>query len=179
MHGTHIHSDTTSHPRGETTMGGSKRGHVISKALMEYADPPEDGEYICRALGSRGNNKIDVELPDDGHHALVILPAKFHKKIWIRKGSFVIVKAHDDRVEADGTRFFNGEIVRVLLKDDEKYLKGLDSVWPTRFLGSVEEKEDESWEGSDSDGDDLPPHLQRVQNRTVVHYSDSEDDSDD
>jgi len=165
-------------------MGASKRSHVIKNVLSEYADPPGEGECICRALGSRGSNKIGVELPDDGHHALVILPAKFHKKIWIRKGSFVIVKAIEDRIEDDGRRFFNGEIVRVLLKDDVKHLKSLESVWPERFL-HVEEKTcqvdtyGDSCEDSNEDNDDdMPSHLQRVQNRKVVHYMDDDSGED-
>lgn len=169
-------------------MGGSKRNHVIKSALQEYAEPPGEGECICKALGSRGSNKIDVELPD-GHTALVILPARFHKKIWIRKGSFVIVKAVRDDVEGD-ERFFTGEIVRVLLRDDVKYLKTLKKegggdVWPSRFGASddicsvfQELEVGETDEESTSD-DELPPHLQRVQNRRVVQYLDDDDDDDD
>ena len=157
-------------------MGGRRKSHVIASALMEYAEPPDasKGEYICRALGSRGSNKIDVELPD-GHQALVILPAKFHKKIWIGKGTFVIVQASDDGIDEDGKRSFNGEIVRVLMKDDEKYLKSLGSVWPERFFS---QKNSLNNHDDDDDDDDLPEHLQRVQNRRVVVYDD-DDDSDD
>lgn len=168
-------------------MGGSKRNHVIKSALQEYAEPPGEDECICRALGSRGSNKIDVELPD-GHKALVILPARFHKKIWIRKGSFVIVKAIRDE-EEDGERFFTGEIVRVLLKDDVKYLKSLkkDNVWPPRFtdddIACVESMLENLDVGDDDDAttsdDELPPHLQRVQNRRVIQYQDDDDSDDD
>ena len=169
-------------------MGGSKRNHVIKSALQEYAEPPGEDECICKALGSRGSNKIDVELPD-GHTALVILPARFHKKIWIRKGSFVIVKAVRDDVE-EGERFFTGEIVRVLLKDDVKYLKTLkkdgEDVWPSRFstpddvstmFQELEVGETDS-DSASSDEEELPPHLQRVQNRRIIQYLDDDDDEE-
>jgi probable RNA-binding protein EIF1AD len=171
-------------------MGGSKRNHVIKSALQEYAEPPGEDEHICKALGSRGSNKIDVELPD-GHTALVILPARFHKKIWIRKGSFVIVKAVRDE-EEEGERFFTGEIVRVLLKDDVKYLKTLKKdgkdVWPSRFstpedvstmFQELEVDSETDSDSASSDEDELPPHLQRVQNRRIIQYLDDDDDDDD
>lgn len=163
-------------------MGGSKRNHVIKKALQEFAEPPVEDECICKAFGSRGSNKIDVELPD-GHRALVILPAKFHKKIWIRKGSYVIVKAIEDSKTEGGERFFNGEIVRVLLKDDEKHLKSLEGpVWPERFCdGSTVDDGYTSEEEEGEEEEDLPEHLRRVENRKIIHYieeDDSEDDSE-
>jgi bifunctional DNA-binding transcriptional regulator/antitoxin component of YhaV-PrlF toxin-antitoxin module len=85
---------------------------------------------------------VDVVLPD-GYHALVILPAKFRKQIWIRKGGFVIVQVALDEEDEKGQRSFNGEIVRVLLKDDEKHLRGLEGgkYWP------------EKWRINDGDGE--------------------------
>ena len=140
----------------------------------------------------------------DGYHALVILPAKFRKQIWIRKGGFVIVQVTLDEEDGAGQRSFNGEIVRVLLKDDEKHLRGLDGgkYWPERWClddgergeagetgeageagetGVEEDQEDEARDGqetrSDSSEDELPAHLQRVSNRRRVQYQDDSSSS--
>ena len=60
----------------------------------------------------------------DGSRTLCFLPAKFHKKLWIRNGSFLIV----ENSEAADTRV-TGEILTVLLKQDVKELKRLPGVW--------------------------------------------------
>ena len=179
-------------------MGGAKKNHVIQRALQEYAEPPRADEIICQARGSRGSNKIDVMLPD-GFEALVILPAKFHKKIWVRKGSFVIVQVIQDETDDRGERTFNGEISRVLLKDDEKHLRCLEGgkYWPERWCLAAEEgrhdegsgeegeKVSESYRDHDescsSSEDDLPEHLQRVSNRRRAQLQDdsTSDDDDD
>ncbi len=95
---------------------------------------------------------MDVMLPD-GHHALVILPAKFRKQIWIRKGGFVIVQVTVDEEDGNGQRSFNGEIVRVLLRDDEKHLRSLEggAHWPERW--SLDDRDGEG-EESGEDGED-------------------------
>ena len=141
---------------------------------------------------------MDVMLPD-GFQALVILPARFRKQIWIRNGGFLIVEVIED-AERGGERVFNGEIVRVLLKDDEKHLRGLDGGvwWPERWSvreeaeaeeeeeegeeeEEKEEEEEEEAEGEDrsSSSDELPEYLQRVSNRRRVPYQDDSDESED
>ena len=140
---------------------------------------------------------MDVMLPD-GFQALVILPARFRKQIWIRNGGFLIVEVIED-VERGGERVFNGEIVRVLLKDDEKHLRGLDGGvwWPERWsVREDEEEEEEAEEAEEAEegeereegeegeeggtsSDELPEYLQRVSNRRRVPYQDDSDDSED
>jgi len=131
----------------------------------------------------------------DGFQALVILPARFRKQIWIRNGGFLIVEVIED-VERGGERVFNGEIVRVLLKDDEKHLRGLDGGvwWPERWsVREDEEEEEEAEEAEEAEegeereegeeggtsSDELPEYLQRVSNRRRVTYQDDSDDSED
>jgi len=134
---------------------------------------------------------VDVMLPD-GFQALVILPARFRKQIWIRNGGFLIVEVIED-VERGGERVFNGEIVRVLLKDDEKHLRGLDGGvwWPERWSVREDEEEEEEAEEAEegeereegeeggTSSDELPEYLQRVSNRRRVPYQDDSDDSED
>lgn len=64
-----------------------------------------------------------VEYPG-GRTTLCLLPAKFHKKLWIKKGSFLYVEGVED---ADAR--VTGQIVRVLYDDDVKQLKRMGGVW--------------------------------------------------
>lgn len=176
-----------------------KRTHVFQQALHEFPEKPNDSQSICKARGSRGSNIIEVERPD-GKTTLCLLPAKFHKKIWIRRGSFVIVESN----EAVEDERITGQIVRVLMKDDIKYLQSLEGVWPQRFQDDAalsdefarrvnlcqhenQEKEEENTDvrgtrsGTCSDGsssdDDLPP-LEKIRNRKIIQYTVSSSDSD-
>lgn len=112
-------------------MGKTKRAtHVLQQALQEYPEKPTENQCICKANGSRGSNIIEVEKPD-GEKTLCLLPAKFRRAIWIRRGSFVIVDTiHEDEANKNA---ITGQIVRVLLRDDVKYLQSMDGVWPERF----------------------------------------------
>lgn len=118
---------------GASGKGKGRRTHVLRQALQEYASPPGPGECICKAHGSRGSNHIDVELPN-GERTLMLLPAKFHRKIWIRKGSYVIAELLADHENVGES--VCGRIARVLMQDDVKYLKSMEGVWPERFAES-------------------------------------------
>lgn len=67
-----------------------------------------------------------VEFPDS-RSTLCLLPAKFHKKLWIRKGSFLIV---EDAPEAssEGQRV-TGFVAAVLYADHVKQLRRMPGVW--------------------------------------------------
>jgi probable RNA-binding protein EIF1AD len=134
----------------------------------------------------------------------MLLPAKFHRKIWIRKGSYVIVELLADGENAGES--VRGQIARVLMQDDVKYLKSMDGVWPERFAESSDREEVEKdmdslclekgvrelslkGEGDasescgssrcSSDEDGLPP-IERIQNRRSknIHYAVSDSDSE-
>lgn len=64
-----------------------------------------------------------VQFPD-GRNTLCLLPAKFHKKLWIKKGNFLIV---EDAAEADGR--VTGQILSVLFADHVKQLRRMPGVW--------------------------------------------------
>ena len=192
---------------GTSGKGTSRRTHVLRQALQEYASPPGPGECICKAHGSRGSNHIDVELPN-GERTLMLLPARFHRKIWIRKGSYVIVEMLADHEHVDES--VRGQIARVLMQDDVKHLKSMEGVWPERFaespgredvvkdmeslcLGQQGDKALVSLttedglgtgdvggdDGDSSDEDGLPP-LDQIQNRRNknIHYAVSDSDSE-
>lgn len=101
------------------------RKHVTSP---DYVEPPRDGQEIVRAVGSRGSNLIEVELAG-GECTLCLLPAKFNKKLWVKRGGYLIVALGD----AEGTQSVKGTIVHVLYEDDVRRLKSMPDVWPAAF----------------------------------------------
>ena len=67
-----------------------------------------------------------MEFPD-GRSTLCLLPAKFHKKLWVKKGNFLVI---EDAPEAagEGSRV-TGQILAVLFADHVKQLKRMPGVW--------------------------------------------------
>ncbi len=116
----------------------------------------------------------------DGYHALVILPAKFRKQIWIRKGGFVIVQVTRDEEDEEGQRSFNGEIVRVLLKDDEKHLRALEggTHWPERWCITDGDGDGDGY-GDDRDNRDDRDDNEDRDDRDDNEDRDDRDDRDD
>jgi probable RNA-binding protein EIF1AD len=68
--------------------------------------------------------RVQVEFPD-GRTTLCLLPAKFHKKLWIKKGNYLIV---EDSPEATDSRV-TGQILAVLFVDHVKQLKRMQGIW--------------------------------------------------
>jgi probable RNA-binding protein EIF1AD len=48
-------------------------------------------QRVCRVLDMRGGNILEVEFADKST-TLCMIPAKYRKKIWIRKGTSFVVK---------------------------------------------------------------------------------------
>ena len=61
----------------------------------------------------------------DRRDLLCFLPAKFNKKLWIKRGGYIIVEEGDVDVQDKVT----ATIVKVLYEQDVKALKKLSGVW--------------------------------------------------
>ena len=59
---------------------------------------------------------LQVDFPD-GASSLVLLPAKFRKKLWIRKGNFLIIE-QIHKAESKGKGRISGSIEAVLGQDE-------------------------------------------------------------
>eukprot|EP00887_Chlorella_sp_A99_P007364 scaffold2.g7364.t1 len=103
----------------------------LIQALQQEVEPPGPGQHIVRAVGSRGSNIIEVEFPE-GRATLALLPAKFHKKLWIKRGTYLVVEDASEEVAEDGGRV-TAQILAVLYEDHVKQLKRMHSVWPPQF----------------------------------------------
>ena len=71
-----------------------------------------------------------VERPDKST-CMVLLPSRFHKKMWIKRGGFLIVRAPPEAA-ASGARLA-GEVERVLYDQEVAKLKRTPGVWPKEF----------------------------------------------
>ncbi len=60
-----------------------------------------------------------------GEQTLCMLPAKFNKKLWVKRGGYLIV----EHGGVDGGESVTGTIVSVLYEADVRHLKSLPGVW--------------------------------------------------
>uniref|UniRef100_A0A7S0V8E4 S1-like domain-containing protein n=1 Tax=Polytomella parva TaxID=51329 RepID=A0A7S0V8E4_9CHLO len=156
----------------------SRRKHVTNE-LFQEVKPPKENEFIVQVLGLRGGNIVNVQFPD-GKETLCLLPSKFHKKVWVKRGGFVLIESDENAFEDTKVA---GNILAVLYDEQIKEYKKL-GVWPGEFkeLKGDKSEKDIAVEGldlpefDDSD-DDLPP-LERNVNRRVIQHSNSDDESD-
>ena len=61
------------------------RKHVVDQLLHGKESTVNEDERVVRVVEARGRNQLEVSFPD-GSTTLCLIPAKFQKKIWIRKG---------------------------------------------------------------------------------------------
>lgn len=67
-----------------------RRKHVEQAYQQGDVEPPRADQRVARSLGTRGGNVVEVQF-ESGATTLCLIPAKFHKKLWIRKGGLLIV----------------------------------------------------------------------------------------
>jgi initiation factor 1A len=63
-----------------------------AQSLEELPDE-KSTHRIGRVTVLRGANQCDVEF-DDKQTVMVLIPTKFHKMVWIKRGDFVIVNVY-------------------------------------------------------------------------------------
>ncbi|KAI8471821.1 MAG: hypothetical protein J3K34DRAFT_520188 [Monoraphidium minutum] len=136
----------------------SRRKYITQQSLTQEVQPPGPDESIVRALGARGGNIVEVEHPD-GRATLVLMPARFNKKLWVRRGGFLII---DESAEAqeDASSRVTGTIVSVLYDEHVRKLQKLPGVWPPEFqagsskAAAVAAEEEEEEEDEDDEGEE-------------------------
>jgi probable RNA-binding protein EIF1AD len=128
------------------------RKHLTDSVLHDLPEPT-DNERIAKVVATRGGNQFDIILANQSQEEsqLALLPTKFHKLVWVKRGDYVIVEtgggeeSGDDQKNDDvtGVRYI---ISHILYKDQVKHLKS-KALWPdndSNFGG----------EGTDPDADD-------------------------
>jgi initiation factor 1A len=109
--------------------------HYRKQVRQSFDDFPEPGESEELAIvqDPRGSNQVLVELVD-GSCNLVVIPSKFHKVVFLKKGDLVIVRM--EAVQRLELSKVVGSLVTVLHHKQTQHLadKGLIPVqWAERF----------------------------------------------
>lgn len=151
-------------------MSGAKRGSNYRKGVVAQTvsslPVPEAEEKIVRVVSIRGGNLVEVvdAATDSG---LAILPAKFRRLIWIKRGDYLIVSSGD----ADQIKY----IVRYVLYPRQIAHLKAENLWPF-------EEEAEATPHNASHPDDLytvnTNHLRRQQADDTDESEDDEGDDD-
>jgi probable RNA-binding protein EIF1AD len=108
------------------------RKQVTDSVLYELVEPTE-AQKVALVLRSHGSNLLELQA-ESGVVGLAMLPTKFRKLVWIKRGDFVIISAAEgDFTTADGSagrvRFM---IDHILYADQIKHLKACGK-WPAAF----------------------------------------------
>lgn len=143
------------------------RKHVTDSVLHQYPEPSL-GEQIAQVLGSRGGNVLEILVPvaaeektsnsttNSTSSELAILPTKFRKLIWVKRGDYVIVGGDDTTKTASEEQHLSSKnkvrymVRHILYKDQIQHLKALEQ-WPSQFQ---QQEQDENDEENSDDGDD-------------------------
>ena len=121
-------------------------------------------------------NAKQIRLPDDSE-GLAILPTKFRKLVWVKRGMFLIVSGDPDAKyetasgEEGRVRYI---IEHILLEEQENYLRSTTH-WPENFI-EKKTKKDEEKDDKDEDGEE--DYMKGVfRNRNRRHVLDSDESS--
>ena len=109
------------------------RKHVEEEILSHFPEPKEN-ERIVQVIESRGRNTLEVCYPE-GDSILALIPAKFQKKIWIKKGSFVII---EPTYLVDASSKVLAVVTHALFAQDIEHLID-EGQWPPEFLQDAKE----------------------------------------
>jgi probable RNA-binding protein EIF1AD len=122
-------------------MSGSKRRTGYRKHLQESVlndfPIPSESEQIIQIVSSQGSNQLEVRTAD-GAVSLAILPTKFRRLVWVKRGDFLIASCSGEEYEtAEGisgrVRFI---VEHILYPEQVKYLQS-SGHWPVEFLSCV------------------------------------------
>lgn len=102
----------------------TKTKHVMNEMLDEFPEP-SGSQCIVKIVCPRGNNLHEVKWPD-GKTSLASMPEKYRKRVWVKRGDFVIIEPieENDKVGA--------EMIHILLPPHVRHLK-VQNMWPPEF----------------------------------------------
>lgn len=129
-------------------MGKSFRSLASSVRSSQEDSAPllnlETDSY-AKVIETRGKGQFLVSLPNSSAQVLVYMPPKFRNTLWIRRGSYIIIRKYsDDQNSTTGS----SEILHVLSNDQIKEIKKVQgNAWPEDFktdFGVVSASESEA-----------------------------------
>ena len=122
---------------GAGRRSGYRKG--VTSDVLESFPEPGPSDKILRVTGLRGSNIMEV-LTAGGETSLAMLPTKFRKLIWVKRGDFVMATGVDKGAECEthsgkGTKV-NFMVTHVLYKEQIKHLQQ-KALWPDAFAAAV------------------------------------------
>jgi probable RNA-binding protein EIF1AD len=110
--------------------GKSMASSVRSSQDDSAPDLNEETDFFAKVIESRGKGQFLVSLAGtEGAQVLAYMPPKFRNALWIRRGSFIIVRKF---VQEDEQNKDSIEILHVLTAEQIKELKK-NSTWPKEY----------------------------------------------
>lgn len=102
---------------------------------LDNAEAPTEGQYIAVVVEAAVGSALHrLRLPDQTE-VFSTLNNKFKNKFWIKAGNYVVFQRFPDATDTDKVQ---GDIVSILYKQQIKYFKSLNGVWPSCFLNEGE-----------------------------------------
>jgi probable RNA-binding protein EIF1AD len=97
-------------------------------------------DSYAKVIETRGKGQFLVSLPDSTQ-VLVYMPPKFRNALWIRRGSYIIIRQYPEAQQSSGSN----ELLHVLSGEQVKEIKK-EGGWPEEFktdFGVVESDDPE------------------------------------
>eukprot|EP01018_Ginkgo_biloba_P025577 Gb_18827 [translate_table: standard] len=108
--------------------GGRKN---LKKEALEGCPDLQEGQTIMQVVSLRGSNLIEV-MDSSGSKTLALLPAKFHKSLWIKRESYVLVEESDREKALEAGNKVTCIILQVLFDEQVRMLRK-SPCWPEGF----------------------------------------------
>eukprot|EP01087_Luapelamoeba_hula_P020211 TRINITY_DN6857_c0_g1_i1.p1 TRINITY_DN6857_c0_g1~~TRINITY_DN6857_c0_g1_i1.p1 ORF type:complete len:211 (-),score=60.69 TRINITY_DN6857_c0_g1_i1:178-810(-) len=175
-----------SHARKHVVAQALDAMHALPEEALQYLSPTSDNNErsIVLVTALRGGNVLEVQYPN-GEQILCLLPAKFNKTIWIKRGQYVIIEPFTELMNNKHknkntiTAKIKGRVVFILLNDHVKQFKKLGK-WPAEWTEKAAEApspREEAGTSDDSDTDD-DEYLVNSNHITIQQDDESSDDDD-
>lgn len=127
----------------------SHNRRTVRESFNDFPEPIAGEEEIAVIKEPRGSNQVLVEL-EDGSQSLVIIPSKYHKLLYLRKETLVIVRM--EQVQKLEESKVVGSLVCPLHPHQVKHLLGLELI-PAKWRAQFQETD----EGKPTLEDMMPP----------------------
>ncbi|GMI29325.1 hypothetical protein TeGR_g8426 [Tetraparma gracilis] len=185
-------------------MSGAGRRSAYRKALMtsildSLPEPDPPSTVVVRVSGSRGGNILEIEVPSVPsspavpsapaaplQSSLALMPTKFNKLIWVKRGDFMIVSGTSEVYETgngSGEGKVNFLVQHILFPEQVKHLKQVGK-WPHEFRDAVVigEEGDEGEEDEVADDGIVyaagPPAAAEGDDKGSYHYESGEEEEE-
>mmetsp|Transcript_35754 Transcript_35754/g.72868 ORF Transcript_35754/g.72868 Transcript_35754/m.72868 type:complete len:262 (-) Transcript_35754:144-929(-) len=121
---------------GAGRKGSYRKG--VTDDVINGTPEPEEGELVAKVKAPRGGNIIEIICKDGVTEGLAVLPQKFRKLVWVKRGDFVIVSGAEKDIEVTGggsggtQAAVKFRVTHVLYKEQIRHLKA-KALWPAVF----------------------------------------------